>query len=229
MAKSKKIRLAESSSTTNVPVDKKRLFVSTVVQNKQEFRVAFDGWYRSLQDSPNLVKDSELGCLLSRGAKFPKNGRLFLCTKAYGKCQVKVARWVQEYWPENKADFSNLKMSLGQFLLLGLYTEEVEILFGNINPNTKKYQPRGCFTDGGRLSEEMAVYDASHLCNEAACMNVRHIVCDPYWVNREARRACPGPASCTCDSLDHRLPDHLRERYKCLCPGPLYSDWKNKF
>jgi hypothetical protein len=131
--------------------------------------------------------------------------------------QMKVWAWWKKYMPDPYSEWefvSKWRMEFRQFLLL---TERDHLVMRFYS--MAKDAPVLCFGEGDRSEG----YDGSHLCNDAECENPNHLVADPYWVNREMRRCCPGPNHCVCWRSDTRVPLHFGVR--CWLPGQLYTSW----
>lgn len=200
-------------------------FVFLVLDHKDEFQPIFDRWYDQLKRTTTtngayafIRKQGSICLVLNQNAgDLPrgKNTKLFITGD-----QVKLAEWVNCFWGVRSNAVSKCRMKLTQFVLLGTHLAEIEYLFRGT------HSVRAMFTCGKREG-----YDCSHLCNsQEDCIEGDHLVCDPYWVNREARRVCPGPDQCRCSTLDHRLAEApFIQRYKCLAPGQLYVHWRDLY
>lgn len=169
-----------------------------------QFQQSFWTWFNSMDVEEVDANNGCYSLLRVKGA--------YLSTK-----QVKIWKWWEKNMPapyNTWAFSSKWRMELAQFLLL-TQRNHLRARFYC----AAKAGPVLCFGDGNRDPG----YDASHLCNNADCENPDHLVADPFWVNREMRRCCPGPHLCVCWRADTRIPLHLG--VPCWLPGQSYIRW----
>lgn len=204
--KAKRFKTGERSADTRIP--DKNEFIRTVLTTPhiENFKKSFDMWWLKVAEYTEATGDC--GCLTFKKGNLPKSKKLYLT-----KCQVKVPQWLKGYLPEVTVVPEDLKISLGQFLLIGKKSDHL-ISRLRIGTDTEEF-----LTTGSRTG-----YEASHLCHNNSCFNPDHIVADPYWVNRHSREGCPGPAGCICWKLDKRVQPSEKE-CKCLVPSPNYAKW----
>lgn len=170
-----------------------------------KFQQAFWSWFNNLAVVQRSAANGCYSLVKARGAYLTGS-------------QIKVWKWWKKNMPTPYNDTwtfeDEWRMETCQFLLLS-EREHLRARFYSM----AKDAPVLCFGDGDRST----AYDASHLCNDAACENPDHLVADPYWVNREMRRSCPGPNHCVCWMADTRIQLYLGVR--CWFPGQLYTSW----
>ena len=174
-------------------------------------------WIKDLSDeSEEIISSSPCWVLTRTKTGSLKRGSYISSSRGRqgADAQVKLHQVIENIWPSDidKPSVSKTsKCTLGHFLLLSKPVH----LKKRFARSTKRVE-RG-FSGGKREG-----YDCSHMCHNNLCVNPSHLVADPYWVNREARKTCPGPSLCNCWRLDKRRVSNKR---KCKVEGPEYKAW----
>lgn len=193
----------------NKPV-KERFLELALLKENGAFQKGFDTWFKKIPLVTNGVPVLKEGpCKTIADGSLKKDSRLYIT-----KGQLKLKEWCEVYFSAGKELIKEpMRMKVQQFMLLGTKPEQLRMVFYGKHPII-------IFTDGSRDG-----YDASHLCHNEECLHPDHLVADPYWVNREARKACPGPRDCHCYRLDNRgeFPENV-----CRIPGPEYAKWNSR-
>jgi hypothetical protein len=207
--------------------DKKELVRVLLIDKNTEFHEAFKLWFERVRE---YLVDEERGAPTScwefdttKSLPKSKNKALYITGLALTKkdAQIKLVEWLKKYLPsvsldykkgKNNKDKKDTRMPLGQFIICGCRPIHVRHRFFSEGWDEETW------TNGGWEG-----YDCSHLCRNPECY--RHIVADPYWVNRFAREACPGPEQCTCWQLDCR---RISKRRICKTSAPKNVTWNKK-